>query len=125
MAGTTILVDRYAYSGVAYTASKGYDWDWCLGPDKGLIAPDLVIYLSASSKVLETRSGYGQERYENQLFQNRVSETFEKLVTHKWLRISSDRPIEEVTHHMIPPIRNIIDSCQNGALPLGTLWTDG
>jgi dTMP kinase len=38
-------VDRYAYSGVAFTAAKGFDVEWCKCPDKGLPAPDLVIYL--------------------------------------------------------------------------------
>ncbi|GJQ11583.1 hypothetical protein GpartN1_g3374.t1 [Galdieria partita] len=123
--GTSILVDRYAYSGVAYTASKGYDLDWCLGPDKGLIAPDLVVYLSASSTVLESRSGYGEERYENKAFQSRVSETFEKLKTKKWLTVYSDRPIEEVTHDIITPMRNTIRGCLSGSLESGTLWKDG
>lgn len=123
--GTSILVDRYAYSGVAYTASKGYDWDWCLGPDKGLIAPDLVVYLSASSAVLESRSGYGEERYENKAFQCRVAQVFEKLKTNKWLTVPSDRPIEEITHEIITPMRNIISHCWKNGVELGTLWTDG
>ena len=24
-----ILADRYSYSGIAYTAAKGIDYDWC------------------------------------------------------------------------------------------------
>ncbi len=43
--GTTVVVDRYAYSGVAFTAAKGLALEWCKGPDKGLPAPDMVIYL--------------------------------------------------------------------------------
>jgi dTMP kinase len=125
MAGTTILVDRYAYSGVAYTASKGYDWDWCLGPDKGLLAPDLVIYLFATSTILQKRGGYGEERYENETFQSRVSEIFEKLKTKKWLSVSSDRRVEEVTLDIISPMRNIITSCLRGSLEWGVLWEDG
>jgi dTMP kinase len=28
-AGTTLVVDRYSYSGVAFSAAKGLDLDWC------------------------------------------------------------------------------------------------
>ena len=27
--GITLLVDRYSYSGVAFSAAKGLDLDWC------------------------------------------------------------------------------------------------
>ncbi len=37
-AGVTLVVDRYAYSGVAFTAAKGLpglDRGWCMAPDTG------------------------------------------------------------------------------------------
>lgn len=39
------VCDRYCYSGVAFSAAKGMDMDWCKSCDKGLIAPDCIIYL--------------------------------------------------------------------------------
>lgn len=27
--GTTLIVDRYSYSGVAFSAAKGLDFQWC------------------------------------------------------------------------------------------------
>ena len=48
--GTDIVCDRYAYSGVAYSVAKGLDFEWCLGADRGLILPDLVIYFDASAQ---------------------------------------------------------------------------
>lgn len=39
------VCDRYAYSGVAFSSAKGLDLDWCKACDKGLPAPDCVIYL--------------------------------------------------------------------------------
>ena len=39
------VCDRYCYSGVAFSAAKGMDMDWCKACDRGLIAPDCVIYL--------------------------------------------------------------------------------
>ena len=44
--GITYVCDRYAYSGVAYSAAKGLDFEWCKSPDKGLPLPDLTFYLS-------------------------------------------------------------------------------
>jgi dTMP kinase len=43
--GTHLVVDRYAYSGVAYSAAKGMQKDWCAGVDRGLLAPDAVFFL--------------------------------------------------------------------------------
>jgi len=38
-------MDRYAYSGVAFSAAKGLSLQWCKNPDEGLPAPDLVIFM--------------------------------------------------------------------------------
>ena len=43
--GTTLIVDRYSYSGVAFSSAKGLDIEWCKAPETGLLAPDLVLYL--------------------------------------------------------------------------------
>lgn len=43
--GTTLVCDRYAYSGVAYTSAKGLDMEWCKSNDRGLPSPDCIIYL--------------------------------------------------------------------------------
>lgn len=67
--GTTIVCDRYAHSGVAFTSSKNAVGDndndnqqlsleWCRAPDRGLPAPDCVIYLQLSADQAEERGGY-------------------------------------------------------------------
>jgi dTMP kinase len=36
--GVTLVVDRYSYSGVAFTAAKkmeGLDLEWCKAPERG------------------------------------------------------------------------------------------
>lgn len=74
-AGTTLVVDRYAYSGVAFTAAKGLpglDRAWCMAPDAGLPAPDAVFFLSLTVEAAEARGGYGEERYEKAEFQVRT-----------------------------------------------------
>lgn len=62
-AGTHIICDRYWYSGVAYSLAKGMDYEWCKSPDRGLIEPDMVIYLKASPAALSKRANYGEERF--------------------------------------------------------------
>jgi dTMP kinase len=46
--GTTVVLDRYAYSGAAFSAAKGIDLEWCKDPDRCLPAPDVVLYLKIS-----------------------------------------------------------------------------
>jgi dTMP kinase len=41
--GVTLIVDRYAYSGAAYTAAKGHNLEKCKRSDRGLIVPDRVV----------------------------------------------------------------------------------
>jgi dTMP kinase len=84
-AGTTIVCDRYAYSGVAFSAAKVVnvnvnvdddvppqdgtagesrtyrpllDLEWCKAPDRGLPAPDCVLFLDLSADQAEARGGY-------------------------------------------------------------------
>jgi dTMP kinase len=44
--GCNLVIDRYAYSGTAYTAVKeGNDFEWCKKCDEGLPKPDIVFFL--------------------------------------------------------------------------------
>jgi hypothetical protein len=56
--GTHLVVDRYAYSGVAYSAAKGLprlSRKWCAGVDKGLIAADAVLFLHIDTDAAKAR----------------------------------------------------------------------
>lgn len=58
--GTHLVLDRYVYSGVAYSAAKGIpgmDRSWCAASDSGLIAPDAVIFLHMDPSMAESRYG--------------------------------------------------------------------
>jgi dTMP kinase len=82
-AGQHLVVDRYAYSGIAFTSSKvgvsGLGLDWTTSPDRGLLAPDLVIFLDITSTDAAARGSFGEERYEKKEIQDRVREVFTKL----------------------------------------------
>ena len=74
--GTTLVVDRYAFSGVAFTAAKkvpGLGLEWCKAPDAGLPAPDAVMLLAVTPEVAAARGGYGAERYERKEIQEEVA----------------------------------------------------
>lgn len=75
--GNDVILDRYVYSGLAYSAAKGVegmDLNWCLQPDKGLLKPDLTLFLTNES--FGDNQGFGEERYENMSFQNKVKDIF-------------------------------------------------
>lgn len=107
--GTTLVVDRYAFSGVAFTSAKpvslfpsilqpetfvekqqqvtrsspllqGFCLDWCKQPDVGLPKPDLVMFLQLSPAQAALRGQFGEERYETSVFQRAVQTKFEQLM---------------------------------------------
>src|SRR5260370_20988017 len=84
--GTTVICDRYAFSGIAFSASKVtpagqplLPFEWCRSPDVGLPAPDLVIFLDVTPEIARERGGYGQERYETEGMQLRVRQNFSRI----------------------------------------------
>jgi len=48
--GYIVILDRYIYSGLAYSIAKGEDLNWCKNSDIGLVEPDLIIYLDPNLK---------------------------------------------------------------------------
>lgn len=78
-AGCTLVCDRYCYSGVAFSSAKGIDRSWCKSCDKGLPAPDCIIYLDLTVNNASQRGNYGEERYERVDFQSKVQEQFMSL----------------------------------------------
>ena len=81
--GTTVLADRYAFSGVAFSASKvtssALSYEWCRNPEIGLPAPDLTMFLDIAPEKARERGGYGEERYEKEEVQRRVRGVFERI----------------------------------------------
>ncbi|TKA81241.1 hypothetical protein B0A55_02373 [Friedmanniomyces simplex] len=80
--GTTVVLDRYYYSGIVYSTAKrveGMDLDWCRHPEVGLQRPDVCVFLDVSAEVAEQRGGFGAERYEKAEMQGRVRELFGEL----------------------------------------------
>ena len=79
-AGVNLILDRYAYSGVAYTAAKsGFDIEWCKQCDTGLPKPDLVCFMDTKLLDASNRKDFGEERYESVAFQQQVYANFSQL----------------------------------------------
>lgn len=75
-----VVMDRYVYSGIAYSLAKGsLGQSWLYGPDRGLPKPDLTVFLTVSPAELAGRGGFGSERYEVQLFQEDVRRSFAQV----------------------------------------------
>lgn len=100
--GFVIVLDRYVYSGAAYSAAKGLDFDWCMSPDRGLPKPDATIFLKFRDAENSKRSGFGDERYEVAEFQTQVNQLFEKFSDNKeWKPIFVDRLSKEEVHEKV------------------------
>ena len=81
--GITVLLDRYYYSGVVYSAAKGREdlsLRWAREPEVGLPQPDLCVFLDISSEAAAGRGGYGEEKYENGEMQEKVRGVFGTLM---------------------------------------------
>ena len=77
--GTTVVVDRYFYSGIVYSAAKGLkdlDLQWARQPEIGLPRPDVCVFLNITPEAAATRGGFGSEKYETSAMQRRVRELF-------------------------------------------------
>ncbi|KAL7751844.1 hypothetical protein RI367_002844 [Sorochytrium milnesiophthora] len=121
-AGTTLIVDRYAYSGVAFSAAKGLDLSWCQQPDVGLPKPDLVLYMDMSVDDAAKRGGYGEERYEKVAFQRQVRQLFlDRLRDPSWKIMDATKSIEELEREIGELVDQTIKRVAD--TPLGTLWT--
>lgn len=77
--GTTVLCDRYYYSGVVYSAAKqnpALSLSWARHPEVGLPRPDLVLFLDLDEAAARVRGGWGGELYERAEMQKRVRDLF-------------------------------------------------
>ncbi|KAJ3091252.1 hypothetical protein HK100_007221, partial [Physocladia obscura] len=113
--GTTVIIDRYAFSGVAYTFAKGnkdLQLEWCKNVDAGIIKPDLVLFLDIPTKDASERGEYGRERYEKLEFQEKVRSCFLSLVDESYWRVIDARQSKGALGQ---EIRKIVDETVNKA----------
>ncbi|KAL3753120.1 hypothetical protein ACJRO7_000506 [Eucalyptus globulus] len=120
--GTTLIVDRYSYSGIAFSSAKGLDFEWCKAPEIGLVAPDLVFYLDIPPEKAAERGGYGNERYEKLEFQRKVGKSYQALRDASWQIVDALLPMDEIAKQMQETAINCVLECQKGKR-LSHLWS--
>ncbi|XP_069326174.1 thymidylate kinase isoform X2 [Eulemur rufifrons] len=122
--GVTLVVDRYAFSGVAFTGAKeNFSLDWCKQPDVGLPKPDLVLFLQLRLADAARRGEFGQERYEDRAFQERALHCFQQLMgdeTVNWKIVDASKSIEDVHEEILALSEDAIRAAAQR--PLGELW---
>ncbi|XP_050311147.1 thymidylate kinase [Anthonomus grandis grandis] len=121
--GTTLIVDRYSYSGIAFSSAKGVpgmDLNWCKGPEIGLPKPDQVFLLTLNPREAAKRSGFGEERYENEAMQNSVSKRFSQLFNgdseDNWESVDASGTVEIVQATLLQKVLRKIGEVQNKPL---------
>lgn len=119
--GTSVIIDRYAASGAAYTAATtGKCLSWCKQPDKGLPSPDIVILLDVSNESQSLRHNWGDERFENTELQLRVASNYKKLIDKTWCVINADDDKSVIHSQILHKVLNVINHIKN--LPIEKLY---
>ncbi|KAJ8516882.1 hypothetical protein ONZ45_g5869 [Pleurotus djamor] len=136
--GSLVLCDRYAFSGIAFTASKGLSYAWCRSPDIALPAPDITLFLDITPEKAKERGGYGEERYEKEEMQKKVRKVFARIGTElnnegiegegrngepyrKWVIVDAGRDKDAVSEEVWGLVRPFISGVDK---PIQRLWKD-
>jgi dTMP kinase len=125
--GISVICDRYAYSGVAFTAAKrSASLEWCKASDTGLPRPDIVIYLQISADITARRPKYGRERYESVEFQREVCQKYDELRDDNWFIVDASWPIDVVHARILNHVNRFYDDVVAkqtvSSLALRELW---
>ncbi|KAL9056194.1 MAG: hypothetical protein Q9162_003073 [Coniocarpon cinnabarinum] len=125
VAGTTVVIDRYYYSGAVYSAAKHnphLGLEWARKSDEGLPRPDVCLFLYISSDDAGTRGGYGEEKYEKREMQDRVRTMFAELQDspdgEDFVAIDGDQSPREVAAEVLSEANKAINRIHNELAPL-------
>ncbi|KAH7134988.1 thymidylate kinase-domain-containing protein [Dendryphion nanum] len=126
--GTTVIIDRYYYSGCVYSAAKknpSLSLEWARHPEVGLPRPDLCLFLDIAAEEAAKRGGYGTEKYEKKEMQDQVRRLFEVLMESKekedFVRIDAGRGLEEVRIEVEQVVRSVMERVDKEGRALGVV----
>ncbi len=122
-----MLCDRYTFSGIVFSTSKGLPYKWCRSPGIGLPAPDLVLLLDITPEKARGRGGYGNERrYEKEEMQRRVQEQYKGIEESEnivqWATIDTGREREQVAADIWAHIKPLVDGINHAVAKLRKDW---
>ncbi|KAH6638965.1 thymidylate kinase-domain-containing protein [Boeremia exigua] len=124
--GTTVVIDRYYYSGIVYSAAKqnpSMSLSWCRRPDVGLPRPDLVLFLHIAPEEAAARGGFGVERYEKSEMQERVRGLFEEVGAREkgWVVVDAGKGMDEVQESIQEKVKERMREVDEERAPLGVV----
>jgi len=130
--GTTVVIDRYYYSGIVYSAAKGnptLSLKWARQPEIGLPLPDLCLFLDIAPEAAATRGGFGSEKYETSAMQKKVRELFYnmmKLPDGQHMKVvDAGRSVAEVEKDVMENVDQVISTLHTkGTLGSIPSWND-
>jgi dTMP kinase len=108
--GTNLIVDRYAFSGVVYSHAQGAPLDWVKCPDQGLLRPDIVFQLDIGIDKIKERKDFGDEIYEKEEMQSKISKVFEVFHKYKyWQLINANKSKDEIHKEIVLNLEKLLD----------------
>lgn len=114
--GITVVIDRYYYSGIVYSAAKDkadLSLKWARDPEIGLPRPDVCVFLDIAPEAAAKRGDFGGEKYETDAMQKRVRELFYELMsTSDSLDIrvvDAGRSVEEVEEDIMGRVKDVME----------------
>lgn len=130
--GVTVVIDRYYYSGIVYSAAKDrpdLTIKWAREPEVGLPRPDICLFLDIVPETAAGRGGFGVEKYENSRMQERVRKLFFELLPlpdgQDVRVVDANQSIDEVTEQMSGMVEVMLQG-EGMRQPLRSIlpWTD-
>ncbi len=130
--GVTIVIDRYYYSGIVYSAAKDrpdLTIKWAREPEVGLPRPDICLFLDIMPEAAAGRGGFGVEKYENSRMQRRVRALFFELLPlpegQDVRVVNANQSIDKVTEQMSGLVEVMLQG-EGITQPLRSIlpWTD-
>ena len=79
------------------SAKKSWlDLSWCNAPKVRLPTPNIVLYLDITPEIAAECGDYGEERYEQLDFQNKVANQYKALHDPTWQIVDASMPIDDI-----------------------------
>lgn len=119
MSGVNVLLDRYSFSGVAYSAASGQcDFGWCMHTELGLLRPDIIFFLDLREDQCPYLRRFGGERFEDVSLLRDVGLQFKRLIRSTphlpWIIVNAKQTPDE--------IQDIVQSCTMSVIEGAKRW---
>ncbi|CAG8689976.1 1435_t:CDS:2, partial [Cetraspora pellucida] len=99
--GKTLVMDRYAYTGVAYLTARGLDLNWCKTSYIGLPSPDIIFFMDMPLEESVKRDGYGSERFDKIEIQEKAKNAYLSMTGPEWKILDGRQSIDELHEQIV------------------------